>query len=54
MVDELTGIIHLFFSNFSNIRKFGRPLFEFSKIFEKPSCNFEFYLVRYLKQYLDA
>ena len=26
----------------------------FRKIFEKPSSNFEFYLVGYVKQYLDA
>ena len=36
------GIIHLKFFEFSNFQKFGRPLFEFSKIFEKPSSNFKF------------
>ena len=36
------GIIHLKFFEFSNFQKFGRPLFKFSKIFEKPSSNFEF------------
>ena len=39
---------------FSNCQKFGRLLFEFSKHFKNPSSNFEFCLVRYVKQYLDA
>ena len=42
------GIIHLFSSNFSNIRKFGRLLFEFSKI--SKSClriiEFHYYFIR--------
>ena len=50
----LSGFIHLISSNNWNIRKFGNAVFQFSKNFEKPSSNFEFYLLKYVKQYLDA
>ena len=51
----LIGIIHLKIFEFSNFQKFGRPLFEFSKIFEKPSSNFEFsdfFVTTLCKKYL--
>ena len=35
------GIIHLKILKFSNVQKFGALLFQFSKIFKKPSSNFK-------------
>ena len=46
------GFIHLIFSNFSNIRKLSKAVFQFSKIFEKPSFHFEFSVSTV--QYLNA